>query len=73
MDRLELVRLAVQELGDVSTQELSVFIEATHGVKIEPKFIPVFKATLRARLQEAARQAARPPVEQTTVEAPGEA
>lgn len=60
MDKLELVQIALRELGDVSAQELSAFIEQKHGVKIEPKFIPVYKASLRDKLRlEAARQTAR--------------
>jgi hypothetical protein len=56
MTKLELVEMALQELGDVSAQELSAFIEQKKGVKIEPKFIPVFKASLRDRTTlEAAR------------------
>jgi hypothetical protein len=60
MDKLEMVQIALRELGDVPAQELSAFIEKRHGVRIEPKFIPIFKASIRdkARL-EAARLAAR--------------
>jgi predicted SprT family Zn-dependent metalloprotease len=64
MDRLELVRLALQELGDVPARELSAFIEKKRGVKIDPKFIPVFRATLRDRT----RQSVRPVVKQIAVE-----
>jgi len=67
MDKLELVQSALRELGDVSAQELSAFIEQKHGVKIEPKFIPIFKASLRDKLRlEAARLAA----EATLAQAP---
>jgi hypothetical protein len=38
---------AVAEIGDVSAAELSDHLEKKHGVKIEPAFIPLFKATLR--------------------------
>jgi len=71
MDRLELVQIALRELGDVPAQEVSAFIEKRHGVKIEPKFIPLFKASLRDRLRlEAARQAARAAAEQVKEERP---
>ena len=71
MDKLELVRVAIQELGDISAPELSAFIEKKHGVKIEPKFIPIFKASIRDKLRlEAARQAARAAVEQVKAELP---
>jgi hypothetical protein len=66
MDKLEMVRIALQELGDVSAQELSSFIERRHGVKIEPKFIPLFKASIRDKERlEAERRAARAAAEQT--------
>lgn len=71
MDKVELVRLALQELGDVSAQELSVFIEKTHSVQIEPRFIPMFKASIRAKDRlELDRQAARAVVEQSKSESP---
>ena len=47
MKPMELFRNAVAEVGDVSAAELSAHLEKKHGVKIEPAFIPVFKATLR--------------------------
>ncbi len=73
MDKLELVQLALREIGDASSEELSRFIEAAHGVRIEPKFIPLFKASLRDRLRlEAARQAARAAVERAMAEQPPE-
>jgi len=60
MDKLELVQTALRELGNVSAQELSAFIEKKHGVRIEPKFIPVFRASISSKLRlEVARRAAR--------------
>lgn len=60
MDKLEMVRLALVELGDVPGQELADHIERLHGVRIDPKFLPVFKASLRNKQQlAAAREAAR--------------
>ncbi len=54
----EAVRLALAEVGDVSAEDLSVFIQRRFGLRIEPKFVPVFKASIRAREQlEAARRA----------------
>ena len=65
MDKLELVQIALRELGDASVQELSSFIEQKYGVKIDPMFIPIFKASIRDKLRlEAARQVARATVEQ---------
>lgn len=71
MDKVELVRLALQELGDASAQELSAFIENNHGVTIEPRFIPIFRATIREKERyEIARQAARAIAAQTKSETP---
>ena len=47
MKPMELFRNAVAEIGDVSAAELSDHLEKKHGVKIEPAFIPLFKATLQ--------------------------
>ena len=47
MKPMELFRRAVAEVGNVSAAELSAHLEKKHGVKIEPAFIPLFKATLQ--------------------------
>ena len=47
MKPMELFRNAVAEIGDVSADELSAHLEEKHDVKIDPAFIPIFKATLR--------------------------
>ena len=47
MKPMELFRRAVAEVGNVSAVELSAHLEKNHGFKIEPAFIPVFKATLQ--------------------------
>jgi hypothetical protein len=47
MNRMEMVRQALLELGNAPSQELSSFIEQKYGVKIEPKYIPLFKASIR--------------------------
>ena len=61
MGPIELYRNAVAEIGDVSTDELSAHIEKKHGVKIEPPFIPLFRATLQ-QMERTARlcQEAKP-------------
>jgi hypothetical protein len=46
MKPMELFQCAVAEIGDVSASELSEYLEKKHGVKIEPAFIPLFRATL---------------------------
>ena len=60
MKPIELFRRAVAEIGNVSAAELSAHLEKQHGLKIEPAFIPLFKATLRdlermTRLRQEAR------------------
>jgi hypothetical protein len=63
MTKLEAFRQAVAELGDAPAEELSSLIERRYGVKIEPRYIPLFRATVKdqenlTRLREAARAAA---------------
>lgn len=66
MDKLEIVQAALRTLSHPSPERLSAFIAKKHGVMIEPRFIPIFIATLRdkERLQ-AIRQAARATTHQT--------
>jgi hypothetical protein len=60
MDKLELLRVALRELGSVSAQHLSSFIARTHGVVIAPEDIPLVRACLRQKASVAGvRQAAR--------------
>ena len=47
MSPMEAFRRAVAEIGYASAADLSAHIEKKHGVKIEPAFIPLFKATLQ--------------------------
>ena len=47
MKPMELFQRAVTEIGDVSAAELSDHLEKKRGVKIDPAFIPLFKATLQ--------------------------
>ncbi len=60
MTKLEMVEDALRTLGSVSAQELPAHIQRQHGVRIEPKFIPVFRASIQDRLRmEAIKEAAR--------------
>ena len=60
MKPMELFRRAVAK-GNVSAAELSAHLEKKHGVKIEPAFIPLFKATLQdLERTNKLRQDARP-------------
>jgi len=47
MKPMELVRRALEEIGDAPAVELSAHMERKHGVRIEPALIPLFKATLQ--------------------------
>lgn len=47
MKPMELFRRAVAEIGYTSAAELSDHLEKKHGIKIDPAFIPLFKATLQ--------------------------
>jgi hypothetical protein len=62
MDKMQAFRQAVAELGDAPPEELSWLIERRYGVRIEPRYIPLFRATVKdldelTRLREAARAA----------------
>ncbi|OAI53476.1 hypothetical protein AYO44_15965 [Planctomycetaceae bacterium SCGC AG-212-F19] len=60
MTNLEMVHEAMQILGDVPAGELSDFVTERFGVRIESKFIPLYKASIRDKLRlETARQATR--------------
>ena len=65
MNQAEALRRVMEELGDVSAEELVAFMHKTYGVTVRPQFIPVVKATLkdqeilaewRRKSQEAAAQ-----------------
>ena len=59
MTKLEMVRQAVSVKGEATSGEISAFIEEWHGVKIEPKFIPIYRATIKDKqlLEEKRRPA----------------
>ena len=67
-DKLELVRQALAVVGDASPEELAAFIETRHGIRIEPRFIPIIRASLRELdLLEKAKATARAMTEQEKV------
>jgi hypothetical protein len=62
MTKLDMVKEALSKIGEVSGQELSAFVEAEHGTKIDPAFIPVYRATLKDKERmEKARRRNEPP------------
>ena len=57
MDKIEAVRLALVEVGDVTAEELVAFVKDRFGVTVEPRILPIIKATLRDKEKmELARQ-----------------
>jgi hypothetical protein len=63
MDKMEAFRRAVAEWGYAAPEQLASLIEREYGVRIEPRYIPLFRATVKdleelTRLREAARAAA---------------
>ena len=59
MTKLEMVKDALAQIGDVSAQEISEFVEKKHGVKIEPAYVPIIRATLKdkERMEQTRRRA----------------
>jgi hypothetical protein len=69
MDKLEMVRTAVTELGNAPAADLSRFVEQKYGVRIEAKFIPLFKASIQDKDRlETVRQAARTAILQNSLQ-----
>lgn len=68
MNRMEIFRQAFSELGDAPSQDLSSFIQQKYGVTIEPKFVPLFKATIRD-IEKMTRQRQAAQKEQTSATA----
>jgi hypothetical protein len=61
MTRVDMVRVAIDELGDQATADQVVrFVADRFGVEIGARFVPVYRATLRAEeeLRKARERAA---------------
>lgn len=63
MDRVQAVREAVAELGEVSNERIAEAVEAQTGIKLKPGLVAVIRASFRweelvARKQAEARQMA---------------
>ena len=58
MNMIEAVRLALAELGNVKSEELAAFVKDRYGLTVQPRFVPVIKATLRdkQRMAEGTRR-----------------
>ena len=59
MDQVEIVRVALAEVGDLPADELAAFAQNRFGVKLNPRIVPVLKATLLDRERLATARAAR--------------
>ena len=58
--RHEIVHRALAQLGCVSDEKLVAFVARGYGVGVEARFVPVFRASLRAKeVLERARAKAR--------------
>ena len=69
LSKEEVVHRAIAQLGAVPDEELAAFVGREYGVRVEPRFVPVFRASLQAKqVLEQARARAR---EAVTNKAPG--
>ncbi len=59
MSKVEALRRALTELGDASADELAAHIGRRYGLTVDPRFVPVLKATLKDKEMLATRK--RPP------------
>jgi hypothetical protein len=60
LSREGIVHRALMKLGCVSDEELVAFVAREYGVNLEARFVPIFRASLRAReVLERARAKAR--------------
>ena len=49
MEKVEAVRLALAELGDVSGEQVAAFVQERHGLKVAPGIVSVIKAMFREK------------------------
>jgi hypothetical protein len=60
ISREEAVHRAILQLRGASDEELVAFVEREHGLKVDAKYLPIYRASLRAReYAEVARARAR--------------
>jgi hypothetical protein len=50
MSKVEMMRVALKELGGATSEDLSAFLEKTYNVKVEPRFIPILRASVREKV-----------------------
>ena len=49
MTPLEAVENAIAEVGSVSPEKLATFVKRRFGIQVEPKFIPLYRATIQEK------------------------
>ena len=54
MERLEVVRVALAELGEATSEEVAAFVLARFGVKVDARIVPVIRETIRQEERRAA-------------------
>ena len=65
MTLLEAVAEALTELGNTAPEKVAALVQKRFGIKIEPKYIPVYRATIQEqRRAEKTRQESRRIAEQ---------
>jgi len=47
MSKIEAIRRTLLEIGDAAPEQLAAHMQSSYGVRIDPRYIPVLKATLR--------------------------
>jgi hypothetical protein len=59
LSKIDMVADAMRTLGSTTPAELSAFVAATFGVEIEPRMMPIFRASVEQReaLARARREA----------------
>lgn len=57
MSKIEAIRRTLLDIGDAAPEQLAAHMQAAYGVRIDPRFIPVLKATLRDKDQLCRRSA----------------
>ena len=61
MSKVEALRRALMEVGDVPAEELAAFIGRQYGVKVDARIVPVLRATLKDKELLAGRRRAPSP------------
>lgn len=56
---LEMIQAAIKELGATENESLAAFVEKRYGVKIDAKYIPIYRASLVDKRKLAVERAAR--------------